>query len=181
MEIHKTEDCPACQRHERELSSLARANYPFAYEHQEFKKIMKQWYQTCPGWKKPHHVGNGKPKGIFAGTLTYSPNSDNKNENDMVTAIKKIMRQKTCPIKRYAWYLEYTEKGTPHIHFIYETEKGGRITSQTFKRQWDIWDESVHCGNGHRGGYHKHVADENAYMDYIAKDNNIRHENNWTN
>lgn len=128
--------------------------------------------------KKQHHTGNGKPKGIFAGTLTMSPKWDT-NEEEMVSAIKKIMRQKTTPVKRYVWYLEYTKENVPHIHFIYETVKGGRITQQTFKRQWKWWDESTPCGSGHVGGYHKHCAKEDDYLEYISKDKG-RHENKWT-
>lgn len=132
------------------------------------------------GLKPKHHIGNGKPSGIFAGTLTMSPN-DPYNQADMIQAIRKIMRQKSQPIKRYCWYLEYTKADVPHIHFIYETNTGGRITAQTFKRHWKIWDEHEPVGQGHRGGYHKHCHDENSYMDYIMKDNSTHSENRWTN
>lgn len=128
--------------------------------------------------KPKHHIGNGKPKGLFAGTLTMSP-SWGTNEEEMITAIKAIMRQKTVIVKKYIWYLEYTDAGIPHIHFLYETEKGGRITQQVFKRKWSWWDESVECGAGHKGGYHRHCAKENEYIDYISKCNG-RHENKWT-
>lgn len=126
--------------------------------------------------KQKHHTGNGKPKGMFAGTLTMSPKWST-NENEMVEAMKKIFRQKSCPVKRYIWYLEYTKEDVPHIHFLYETHKGGRITQQTFKRHWKWWDESTQCGSGHVGGYHRHVAKEEEYLDYISKDQG-RHEIN---
>lgn len=132
------------------------------------------------GVQVKHHEGNGKPKGIFAGTLTMSTR-DPLNQADMIAAIRKIMRQKSQPVKRYCWYLEYTKADVPHIHFIYETQSGGRITAQTFKRHWKIWDEHESVGNGHRGGYHKYCHDEKAYMDYIMKDNNTHSENKWTN
>jgi len=128
--------------------------------------------------KPKHHTGNGKPKGIFSGTLTMSPCWPT-NEEEMVVAIQKIMRQRTTPVKRYVWYLEYTDKDVPHIHFIYETEKGGRITAQTFKRQWKWGDESTPCGSGHVGGYHRHCAKEDDYLEYIQKDKG-RHDNKWT-
>lgn len=128
--------------------------------------------------KPQHHVGNGKPKGVFAGTLTMSPKWPT-NEEEMVTAIRKIMKQKTCPVKRYVWYLEYTKDNVPHVHFIYETVKGGRITQQVFKRQWSYWDESQSVGSGHIGGYHRHCASQDDYIEYIRKDSG-RHENKWT-
>lgn len=127
---------------------------------------------------KKHHTGNGIPQGIFAGTLTMAP-KDPFNEKDMINAIQKLMKQKSQPVKRYAWYLEYTDAGTPHIHFIYETITGGRIHKQTFKRAWPIWDETVSVGRGHRGGYHSHCHDEEAYCEYIAKCNNINSDNRW--
>lgn len=129
--------------------------------------------------KAKHHKGNGKPSGLFAGTLTMSP-KDPYNEKDMISAIRKLMKQKSCPVKRYAWYLEYTDAGTPHIHFIYETERGGRITAQTFGRCWPLWNESIECGRGHKGGYHNHVHDEESYLEYIRKCDNINSENKWT-
>lgn len=147
------------------------------------KMILKLYQSHDPETHQPivkkHHTGNGIPQGIFAGTLTMSPN-DPYNEGEMIHAIEKIMKQKSQPVKRYAWYLEYTDAGTPHIHFIYETESGGRIHKQTFKRNWRIWDESISVGKGHRGGYHRHCHDEEAYLTYIAKCNNINSVNRWT-
>lgn len=127
-----------------------------------------------------HHKGNGKPLGIFAGTLTMSP-TDATNENEMCAAIQKIFTQQTVPVKRYAWYLEYTKNGLPHIHFIYETNSGGRIHQKIFKRYWKTWSEKPadRQGQGFRGGYHKHVESEIAYTEYIAKDGNIRSKNCW--
>lgn len=125
-----------------------------------------------------HHTGNGKPKGIFAGTLTMST-SDPYNQNDMIAAARKIFSQTTCPVKRYAWYLEYTDAGTPHIHFLYECDEGGRIHAKIFKRYWKIWDERQRVGKGHRGGYHSSVQSETAYKEYIEKDGSIHCENKW--
>lgn len=137
-----------------------------------------EWHKRCPAYTKPSHKGNGKPQGIFAGTLTMST-SDTTNEEEMVAAMKKILNQKTVPVKRWAWYLEHTENGTPHIHFIYETDTGGRIHQKIFRRYWKVWDESTKCGRGHRGGYHKVVESETAYTEYIAKDGG-RGQNNWS-
>lgn len=135
-----------------------------------------EWHGT-ENKKLPHHIGNGKPKGVFAGTITMSPKWDT-NEEEMVNAIKKIFRQKSVPVKKYVWYLEYTKDGTPHIHFVYETFTGGRITQQVFKRNWKWWNESEPVGRGHQGGYHKHCHAEDEYLEYISKDKG-RHENKW--
>jgi len=139
-----------------------------------YKRANDMWKRTCPEQHKTTtHKGNGAPNGLFAGTLTMSPEWG-KTEEDIVTAINKIFAQKTCPVKKYAWYLEQTENGTPHIHFIYETESGGRIHQKVFKRYWE-WDESAKCGKGHKGGYHSPVKSEVAYQEYIAKDSG-RHD-----
>lgn len=131
------------------------------------------------GPPKKSHRGNGKPTGIFAGTLTMS-SKDETNENEMCVAITKIMNQQTVPVKRYAWYLEYTKNELPHVHFIYETHTSGRIHQKIFKRYWKTWDEAVKIGAGHRGGYHKLAESETAYTEYIAKDGG-RGVNKWTN
>lgn len=141
---------------------------------------MKQWQKTCPAWiqrlgknlgGRPHH------KGLHAGTLTQTPDAET-TEDDMVMAMKKIFAQRTCPVKRYAWYVEYTQNGTPHIHFIYEAESGGRIHAKVFMRYWKVWNESRRLGAGFQGGFHKEVVSEIAYREYISKDSG-RSENKW--
>lgn len=172
---------PYCCRIGYELWSVYEQQISSPFSKADAAKTFRRILAKCEDEHqilKGHHTGNGKPKGVFAGTLTMSPKWET-NEEELVAAIKKIMRQKTCPVKRYVWYLEYTEDNVPHIHFIYETDTGGRITQQTFKRQWKYWDESTPVGRGHVGGYHKHCSKEDDYLVYIAKHNG-RHENKWT-
>jgi len=127
--------------------------------------------------------GNGAPSGAFAFTLTMSP-KDALSVGDMLTAVRKVMRQKSCPLKRYAWY--YEEKGRdengdplhPHIHGIYETESGGRIEAKHWKRAWSIWDEKKPMGKGFRGGYHRPVRSDEKYEDYMSKDGGM--SEHWT-
>lgn len=138
--------------------------------------------RTMDAWekhsKKEHfarsssHTGNGTFQGSFAFTLTKSPDDD-LTEFDMIKAVRKVMNQKSCPVFKYAWYLEYGDKETkthPHIHGLYETQTGGRIEQKHFKRAWPIWDEKVNLGKGHRGGYHRPCRSEEGYTDYIKKD-----------
>ena len=123
--------------------------------------------------KPKHHEGNGRHNGAFAGTLTMSPEW-NENEETMVTAIKKILYQDTCPVKRFRWNLEFCKDGKPHIHFIYETVTGGRIHRRIFKRYWNHWSEKkedMDEGKRFKGGYHRVCYAEEAYQKYIAKDN----------
>lgn len=115
------------------------------------------------------HPGNGKHQGWFAGTITKSPEWD-ETQDDMCVAIEKIFSQQTVPVDKYVWYLEYTDAKLPHIHFLYLTKSGGRITSKIFKRYWKQWDEKRKLGKGHQGGYHKSVESLIAYKEYIEKD-----------
>lgn len=125
------------------------------------------------------HIGNGAPKGAFAFTLTKSP-ADDLTEDDMIIAVRKLMAQKSCPVHKYAWYLEYGEPETrshPHIHGMYETFTEGRIEAKHFKRAWSIWDEKQKHGFGFRGGYHRPVRTDEGYSNYIAKDNGLNDTN----
>lgn len=154
------------------------------YGRQQFKLAMDMARTHDPDThadiilKKHSHEGNGAPSGIFAGTLTKAPDWK-ETEEDMIRAMHKIMEQKTCPVENYVWYVEHTDAGLPHIHFIYRTITGGRIHQKVFKRYWSQWDEKRKLGKGHQGGYHKHVESETAYLEYIAKDSGI-HQNRWT-
>lgn len=135
--------------------------------------------------RKTHekNKGNGHPQGAFAFTLTMAP-TDNLAVADMLIAVRKVMSQKSNPVKRYAWY--YEDKGRspegvpahPHIHGMYETEAGGRIHTKYFMRAWKIWDEKKPMGQGFRGGYHRPVKNEERYADYIAKDGGIGENKN---
>jgi len=146
----------------------------------------------CPALNKPvklidlsdfpkpnrQHCGNGTYSGAFAFTLTKSP-KDALTVADMISAVKKVMNQKSCPVKKYAWYLEYKGKDEaglpahPHIHGMYETISGGRIEAKHFKRAWSPWEEKIKLGAGFRGGYHRPVKSDEAYTQYIAKDGGV--------
>lgn len=132
--------------------------------------------KSCPYLTpRKQRVGNGTYQGAWAFTLTMSP-KDGLSVGDMITAVRKLMRQKSCPVIRYAWH--YEDKGRdvngdpihPHIHGMYETTTGGRIEAKHFKRAWSIWDEKKPMGAGFRGGYHRPVRSEERYDDYMSKD-----------
>ena len=133
---------------------------------------MKHLFSFHKREKPRSHSGNGAPQGAFAFTLTCSP-SDGLTKEDMIAAVRKVMAQQSCPVVKYAWYLEYGDrelKTHPHIHGMYETTTLGRIEAKHWKRAWRIWDEKVRMGAGFRGGYHRPIRDGEAYSDYIRKD-----------
>lgn len=122
---------------------------------------------------------NGKYNGPFAFTLTMSP-SWGLSEEDMIQAVRKIMAQKSQPVKKFAWYLEYKDEETkkhPHIHGMYETENGRRIEKKHFKRSWPKWNEDQQLGAGFVGGYHRPVHHDEAYSKYIAKQGGVGDNN----
>jgi len=83
-------------------------------------------------------------------------------------------------VKRYKWYIEKTKAGTPHCHFMYECDSGGRIEIKVIKRYWKIWAETrfTKPGSHFAGGYHCPVKSETAYSEYIEKDGG-RGQSTW--
>ena len=137
--------------------------------------VQKEWLEHLQKDHKPNrsHVGNGTYQGPFAFTLTKSP-KDSQTVLEMIAAVRKVMTQKSQPIKKFAWYLEYKGEEThPHIHGMYETETGRRIEAKHFKRAWPLWDEKIKLGAGFRGGYHRPIKDTEKYADYIKKDGGV--------
>ena len=142
---------------------------------EQFDKITEEINkQNKICFPKETHKGNGVPKGAFAFTLTQSP-KDELTQDDMIAAVRKIMSQKSCPVKKYAWYLEKAGESHYHIHGMYETFTEGRIEKKHFKRAWPIWgeDKKNKLGAGFRGGYHRPVRAEEAYSEYISKDGGL--------
>lgn len=71
---------------------------------------------------------------------------------------------------QYAYVLEHTEKGVPHIHGVYKTASGRRIANKYFKRYHDLWDPTVKLGHGHKGGYHEKARHAESYAAYLNKE-----------
>lgn len=159
--------CPVCKDFDKALVASC-------FDDRRNREIHQRWLKHVRLYHFPPriHSGNGAPTGAFAFTLNMSP-GDGLTQDDMVIAVRKLMAQKTCPVKRYAWYLEFGDdeaKTHPHIHGMYETEANGRIPQRQFKRAWPIWDESQRLGRGHRGGYHDVARNEEGYSNYIRED-----------
>lgn len=163
-------NCDACLIYDRELSDIdfpiGSREFNIAYDY-----LTKQYRASCPNTMKVAHKGNGVHQGLWVGTLTMAP-TDGFNEEDMINAMRKIFAQQTVPLKKWAYYREYTKNGTPHIHFCYETETGGRIHKKIFQRYWKLWDEPRNQTGrgGFPGGYHTSAKSETAYLEYMSKD-----------
>ena len=167
----------------KEQESLGVGRFELPYETNKLSESVRlqedlmEHIERCKITNPPKktHKGNGTYKGPWAFTITCSP-KDNLRFGDMIKAVTKVLKQKSCPATKYAWYLE--NKGTnsegemihPHIHGMYETASGGRIEAKHWKRAWPIWDEDDPIGAGFRGGYHRPVTHEEGYSSYIAED-----------
>lgn len=112
----------------------------------------------------------------FAFTLTMPP--DYQPANPLPEVAKKILEYGLTnkpyeKATKWAYVLEHTDKGTPHIHGVYETASGRRISSKYFKRYWDLWDEKVKLGHGHKGGYHQKARHTESYNAYLEKEGTV--------
>lgn len=109
----------------------------------------------------------------YAFTLTMPPTYSPKKPIE--EAAKLIMENGLTnspyeKAEKWAIVLEHTESGTPHVHGVYKTPSGRRIATKYFKRYWDLWDEKVKLGNGHKGGYHAKARHGESYDAYLQKE-----------
>lgn len=109
----------------------------------------------------------------YAFTLTMPP--DYQPAIPLPEAAKKIMKHGITnkPYEHaieYAYVLEHTDAGTPHIHGVYKTRSGRRISSKYFARYWSLWDEKIKLGHGHKGGYHQKARHSESYAAYLEKE-----------
>jgi len=109
----------------------------------------------------------------YAFTLTMPP--DHQPAIPLPEVAKKILEYGLTnkpyeKATKWAYVLEHTEKGTPHIHGVYQTESGRRLSSKYFKRYWPLWDEKVILGHGHKGGYHQKARHTESYAAYLEKE-----------
>lgn len=134
------------------------------------------------------HGNQANPLQSFAFTLTLP--TDSQPVRPLLEVAKSIMESGLTnkPYERaieYAYVLEHTEAGTPHIHGMYKTNSGRRIASKYFQRYHSIkgwkktpedpyfWNENKHLGHGHRGGYHQKARHDQSYAAYMKKEGEI--------
>lgn len=113
------------------------------------------------------------PNTEYAFTLTMPPDYEPKKPIDEVARLimeKGLTNKPYEKASSWAFVLEHTEAGTPHIHGVYKTPSGRRISSKYFNRYWPLWDEKVKLGLGHKGGYHAPARHSESYSAYIEKE-----------
>lgn len=109
----------------------------------------------------------------YAFTLTmpldYKPKKPIEEAAKLILEHGLVSKTKEKAIE-WAFVKEHTDQGTPHIHGVYKTPSGRRIEKKYFKRYWDLWDEDVRLGQGHKGGYHQKARHNQSYKAYMEKE-----------
>ena len=109
----------------------------------------------------------------YAFTLTMPPDYEPKKPIEEVARLICEHGMTSKPYAKaiqWAYVVEHTEAGTPHVHGMYKTESGRRIEQKYFKRYWPLWDEKIKLGHGHKGGYHQKARHTESYDAYIQKE-----------
>lgn len=118
------------------------------------------------------------PETEYAFTITMPPDFKPKKPLTEITELilthgRSSKPHYETPIS-WAYVLEHTSSGTPHIHGVYKTPKGHRIEQKYFKRYWPLWDEKIKLGHGHQGGYHQKARHNECYAAYILKEGDVK-------
>lgn len=123
------------------------------------------------------------PNTEYAFTLTVTPDYVLKKPLDEVARMIMEYGLTNKPYEKasqYAYVLEHTDKGTPHIHGVYKTPSGRRIAAKYFKRYHTFgWIENPKeegykkLGNGHIGGYHAKARHSESYENYLKKEGTV--------
>jgi len=113
----------------------------------------------------------------YAFTLTMPPDYKPKKPIEEVAELICKYGKTNPPYEKpdkWAYVLEHTEAGTPHIHGVYHTPTGRKISNKSFKQYWPLWDNTKKMGQGHQGGYHASVRHGESYDEYMLKEGCVK-------
>lgn len=116
------------------------------------------------------------PNTEYAFTLTMPPDYKPHKPIDEVARLLMKGGLTSTPaehVSEWAYVVEHTAIGTPHVHGIYKTPSGRRIEQKYFKRYWKLWDEKKIMGQGHQGGYHSVVRHGESLRNYMEKEGTV--------
>jgi len=128
------------------------------------------------------HPQAANPDTEYAFTLTMPPDYIPPKPLEEVARLileRGITNKPYEKAAEWAFVLEHTEKGTPHIHGVYKTPSGRRISSKYFERYWPLWAENKKGdngkpvrfhGGGFPGGYHAPARHSESYHNYLLKE-----------
>jgi len=116
---------------------------------------------------------NGRPKGSWELTLTYSPKwyqDDLEAQEAFKTAERKLLKYYADDLEQYRSVGEYTADGRAHLHILYRLGSGGKFTDKNLRRAYPHWNSKVKVGKGNQGGHHAVVDSLSDYKGYIEKE-----------
>jgi len=129
------------------------------------------------------HANKADKDTAYAFTLTIPTGSQPVKPLTEVAKLIMVNGLTNKPYEKatqWAYVLEHTDAGTPHIHGMYKTNSGRRIASKYFQRYHQIkgvsgpfWEEKVHLGHGHKGGYHQKARHNESYEAYMQKEGEV--------
>lgn len=138
-------------------------------------------WMTLKGMIEPpiQRAKNGRPKGAWELTLTYSPKwyqDDLEAQEAFRTAERKLLRTYADELELYRSVGEYTKDGRAHLHILYRLGSGGKFTDKNLRRFYPHWNAKIKVGKGNQGGHHAICESVSDYAGYIEKDLNTWHK-----
>lgn len=115
---------------------------------------------------------NGRPKGTWELTLTYSPKwfqDDTEAQEAFKKAERRLIKYYADELELYRSVGEYTKDGRAHLHIIYRTGSGGKFTDKNITRAYPKWNPKKVIGKGVQGGHHAICESQSDYAGYIEK------------
>lgn len=115
---------------------------------------------------------NGRPKGTWELTLTYSPKwfqDDTEAQEAFKKAEHRLLKYYADELELYRSVGEFTKDGRAHLHIIYRLGSGGKFTDKNLTRAYPKWNAKKIIGKGNQGGQHAICQSASDYAGYIEK------------
>jgi hypothetical protein len=123
--------------------------------------------------REPSKAKNGRPKGAWELTLTYSPKwyqDDTEAQEAFRTAERRLLKYYADELVLYRSVGEFTRDGRSHLHILYRLGNGGKFTDKNLRRAYPHYNPKVRVGKGVQGGHHAPVTNLADYSGYIEKE-----------
>lgn len=166
-------------RHYAELKPRFAHIKTFSQLHREVQTLADrsdwEYYCNLKRYFEPpqQKAKNGRPKGAWELTLTYSPKwyqDDHEAQNAFKKAEQRLLKYYADELQQYRSVGEYTKDGRAHLHILYRLDGGGKFTDKNLRRAYPHWNAKVKVGKGCQGGHHAPCNSVSDYAGYIEKD-----------